>query len=346
MGTNQGEFMGPTHILIVEDEADQRLFLHEALTHAGFGPLYEAASGSDALKLLSQLAEQQQPLDLILMDIMLPDMDGVEACRRIKQDRRFSDIPVVFVTAQRELSWLNSALDAGGIEYLKKPINPLELAPRINAFLRLKRETDYHRQEEARMAARIAELAELNRELETLSYQDGLTAIPNRRSFDDLLERFCRYAVRDRLPLSLLMIDIDHFKLYNDTYGHLQGDQCLKQVAGILREMARRPGDICARFGGEEFVMALLNTDQMGASQVAELLRQRIESLHLPHAASPVSAWVTVSVGTTTCEYPLSGECLPAELLAAADRALYQAKKHRNKIACVNLQTSVEEGIL
>jgi diguanylate cyclase (GGDEF)-like protein len=173
-----------------------------------------------------------------------------------------------------------------------------------------------------------------------------LTAIPNRRSFDDLLARFCRYAVRDRLPLSLLMIDIDHFKLYNDTYGHLQGDRCLKQVAGVLREMARRPGDICARFGGEEFVMALLNTDQMGARQVAEILRQRIEDLHIPHAASPVSPWVTVSIGATTCEDPLGGECLPAELLLAADRGLYHAKQRRNEVACVNLQTSLEEGLV
>ncbi len=171
----------------------------------------------------------------------------------------------------------------------------------------------------------------LEETLRDLSYQDGLTGIANRRRFDEKLEQEWRRAAREHQPLSLIMVDIDFFKNFNDLYGHPAGDECLKKIAAVLHDAASRPGDLAGRYGGEEFVAVLPNTSQVGAEKLAEQIRSGIEELEIPHARSAVSPWVTVSVGLVT-RIPTNGDHC-ASLVEGADRALYKAKQQgRNRI--------------
>ncbi|PKM45614.1 MAG: hypothetical protein CVV05_04965 [Gammaproteobacteria bacterium HGW-Gammaproteobacteria-1] len=171
----------------------------------------------------------------------------------------------------------------------------------------------------------------LEETLRNLSYQDGLTGIANRRRFDEKLELEWRRAARENQPITLIMIDIDFFKNYNDLYGHPAGDECLKKIAHVLSVTIARPGDIAARYGGEEFAAILPNTSLLGAEKLAEQIRSRVEDLELPHANSAVSPWVTVSVGLAT-RVPVNPDDYTT-LLEGADRALYKAKQQgRNRL--------------
>lgn len=191
---------------------------------------------------------------------------------------------------------------------------------------------------EARVAERTRALEAANQALGRLAALDGLTGIPNRRSFDEALRRECRRAQRDGIPLSCVMIDIDHFKAYNDTYGHQAGDDCLSRVAQTLEACQHRPGDLVARYGGEEFGVILPDTDAAGARVIAERMRQEIEKLGIPHARSSAAPHVTLSLGVATLDF---GDMAPEELLQTADRFLYQAKHlGRNQVACA-LSTAV-----
>ena len=183
---------------------------------------------------------------------------------------------------------------------------------------------------EVRVAERTSELETANAALARLAGLDGLTGIPNRRNFDEFFQRAWRQAMRDTSPLSCIMIDIDHFKAYNDTYGHHAGDDCLIRVAKALEASSVRPGDLVARYGGEEFVVVLPDTDASGAQRVAERMRQEIEGLALPHAGSSVGQFVTLSLGVATLDAP---GIRPEDLLQAADQALYEAKRSgRNQV--------------
>ncbi|MBN2467273.1 MAG: diguanylate cyclase [Deltaproteobacteria bacterium] len=180
---------------------------------------------------------------------------------------------------------------------------------------------------------RTRQLSDANRKLERLATMDGLTGVSNRRRFDQFLEEEWKRAVRSQSPLSLLMIDIDFFKAYNDTYGHQAGDRCLQQVAHLFRAMIQRSTDIVARYGGEEFSIILTNTSAAGVAKVAEHLRRQVEDSKIEHRNSPANDYVTVSVGIATI-VPKRGDS-PASLIAAADRALYGAKQEgRNRIVC------------
>jgi diguanylate cyclase (GGDEF)-like protein len=181
------------------------------------------------------------------------------------------------------------------------------------------------------VAERTRQLEEANRVLEGLSARDGLTGVANRRHFDEVLGREWRRAARERIPLSLILTDVDNFKLYNDHYGHLRGDDCLKAVAETLAGSLSRPGDLCARYGGEEFAMILPNTEEAGAMIVAEKLREAVEQRRLEHVRSPAAGHVTMSVGVATVR-PVDDSADPLSLVAAADAALYEAKEHgRNR---------------
>lgn len=184
---------------------------------------------------------------------------------------------------------------------------------------------------EVRVSERTHELETANTALARLAGLDGLTGIPNRRNFDEFFQRAWRQAMRDTSPLSCIMIDIDHFKAYNDTYGHHAGDECLIRVAKALEACSVRPGDMVARYGGEEFVVVLPDTEATGAQRVAERMRRQIEGLALPHAGSPVGPFVTLSLGVATLDAPgIKAE----DLLQAADMALYEAKRTgRNQVA-------------
>ncbi|CAH2032372.1 diguanylate cyclase domain-containing protein [Trichlorobacter ammonificans] len=264
-----------------------------------------ATSGEDGLR----LAASDRP-DLILLDIMMPRMDGYEVCRRLKSDPQTRDIPVVFVTALGEEKDETQGLELGAIDYIIKPINPPIVKARIRNHLELKRHRDL---------------------LSAMATIDGLTGIANRRRFDEMLRQEWHRAQRSGTPLSVLMIDIDHFKLYNDRYGHLAGDDCLKAVACCMLGVIRRPGDLLARYGGEEFACILSETDVQGARKVAEHLHQAVAALEIPHADSPVSPIITVSIGFCTT-WP-NGIRNSQELVDCADRNLYRAKHEgRNRV--------------
>ncbi len=297
------------------------MLLSGILRAAGHEDVVTAHDAAEALAFLEERAATggESGVDLILMDIVMPRMDGIEATKRLKADDRFRDIPVIMVTVRDEAASLERALEAGAIDYISKPVNRMELCARVRSVLRLKEETD-------RRKARERELEALTETLEQLSNQDGLTAVSNRRRFDEVYAKEWLRARRDAMPLSLLMIDIDCFKAYNDTYGHLKGDTCLKVVAEAICMALKRPGDFVARYGGEEFVVVLPCTDASGASAIAGEIRENVRGLRLEHATSTAAGVVTVSIGIASV-VPRA-DIDSRELLSASDGALYQAKSN------------------
>ncbi len=306
-------------ILVVDDSRSQVMLLSGILRAAGHEDLLTAHDAGEALSILEdRMAADGDPgVDLILMDIVMPRMDGIEATKRLKADERFRDIPVIMVTVRDEAASLERALEAGAIDYISKPVNRLELCARVRSVLRLKEETD-------RRKARERELEALTEKLEQLSNQDGLTAVSNRRRFEEVYAKEWPRARREGMSLSLLMIDIDCFKAYNDTYGHLKGDACLKAVAEAICMALKRPGDFVARYGGEEFVVILPGTDAYGARAIAGEIREHVRGLNMEHASSSVAGVVTVSIGIASV-VPRA-DIDSRALLSASDEALYLAK--------------------
>lgn len=289
-------------MLVVEDDTTIQALLTAVL--GADCEIYAAKSGEAALK----LASEQLP-DLVLLDIGLPDMDGREVCRQLKAHPRLEQVPVIFLTARTSGEDEIEGLQAGGIDYITKPINPAVLKARVRNHLELKRSRD---------------------ELVRLARTDGLTGLYNRRTFDDLLAREWRRLTRTGEPLSVIMMDVDFFKLYNDTYGHGGGDTCLRRVSQAAVGALQRPADLIARYGGEEFVALLPETSLEGALAVAEAIRTAVIALQIPHSASNAAPHVTLSLGAASV-IPRQGMD-PAELLGIADQQLYIAKSEgRNR---------------
>jgi len=291
-------------ILIVDDERYNIKVLTDLLREDH--KIMAAKSGEQALK----AAQRSHPPDLILLDIMMPGMDGYEVCRRLKADSRTMHIPVIFVTALDAAEDESKGLEMGAVDYITKPFNPVIVKARVRIHIQLKRKTD--------LLDRIASI-------------DGLTEIPNRRGFDATLEKEIRRAARDGSLLSLIMMDIDLFKAYNDLYGHAAGDACLRRVAKAVAADLKRGSDFAARYGGEEFAIILPGTGMAGAMRIAEAVRRAVAALNIPHAASDVAAHVSLSLGVATAS--VDQKTSPVDLITAADAALYQAKKSgRNRV--------------
>lgn len=324
---------GTARILVVEDSRVMRAMLVAYLAQAGYTDVTTADSGASAFGLLG-LGDDRPgaAFDLILMDLVLPDADGIDAIRAIGARDDLRKVPVIAVTAMREVAILQTAFEAGASDYLTKPVDQVELLARVGSALRLKREIDRREDRERQLVETQAQLEEANRQLSQLSLTDGLTGVANRRHFDRALLAEWDRAARDREPVTLLMIDIDHFKRYNDTFGHQSGDRCLQRIAATIAQAAMRPGDLLARYGGEEFAIILPRTDARGGQFVAERLRAAIAELAIPHSNSPVAPTVTLSIGVATTIPNLRAD--EATLLASADRALYEAKEQgRNRVA-------------
>jgi diguanylate cyclase (GGDEF)-like protein len=320
-------------ILIVDDSSDSQLLIKSILKGAGYTELLTAESALDAFKQLGMdnPAKVATDIDLILMDITMPEMDGIEGCRLIKSVEYLRDVPIIMVTAADQAKDFQMAFAVGAVDYINKPLNRVELLARVHSALRLKYEIDCRKAREQELIRVSKQLEEANQVLQRLSSLDGLTGIANRRHFDEFLDQEWKRAIRDATPLSLVFIDIDFFKAYNDTYGHQMGDECLKQVANTLSGTLYRPGDLVARYGGEEFVIVSPNIDARGAAVVAEGLRARVEALGIAHAYSRVSKYVTISLGLANT-IPKK-DSSPAALITTADHALYQAKQEgRNRV--------------
>ena len=294
-------------VLIVEDDDTIRALLMAVL--GGDWVVHTAASGEAALRsVVTHLP------DIVLLDIGLPDMDGLEVCRRFKANPQLEQVPIIFLTARTSREDEIDGLQAGGIDYITKPINPAVLKARIRNHLELKQNRD---------------------QLVRLARTDGLTGLYNRRTFDDMLRREWRRLARTGEPLSVIMIDVDHFKLYNDTYGHGGGDTCLQRIARAAEGALQRPADVIARYGGEEFIALLPETRLDGALAVAEAIRSAVASLEIPHSSSKTATYVTLSLGAA-CAIPHADKD-PSTILELADQQLYAAKAEgRNRVKGTN----------
>lgn len=313
-------------ILVVDDSGIVRAMLTAMLAKVGYSEVLTANSGASAFRILGLDDEQPgEQVDLILMDLILPDTDGIAAIRAIKAQARLRNVPILMVTASREAVTLKTAFEVGASDYITKPINEIALLARVGSALRLKGEIDRREARERELVEVTSQLERANHRLEQLSLTDGLTGVANRRHFDRALLAEWNRSARAQAPLTLALIDIDHFKRYNDTYGHQEGDRCLQRVAAALARGVLRPGDLLARYGGEEFAVILADTDLAGGRTVGERLRAEVAALALAHATSTVRPIVTLSLGIATGIPDAEGSV--ESLVAAADRALYRAKE-------------------
>jgi two-component system cell cycle response regulator len=421
-------------ILIVDDAPANLDVLGAMLRQQGYRT-YVATSGERAL----ELAQRVQP-DLVLLDIMMQGMDGLEACRQLKAHPDTARIPVIFMSARTDTDDIVAGFDIGAADYIPKPLRLAEVCARVRAQLQFKRRSENGEQQAQRLSTLVnsldeglliveasgriqyanpacerylgyapSELAGLTlghllaptvaddylaymgslanhppgeqfrgaREelirrrdgvpramdfsltpmhageplfvallhdithhkqsetaLQRAALLDPLTKIANRRHFDSFLEKEWQRAIRSAEPLSLIVLDVDHFKLYNDTLGHAAGDSCLRKVAEALQSHALRPTDLAARYGGEEFVLLFAETEAENALLLAELIRAHIEGLMMPNPRSPTSEWITVSIGVATI-VPSKLDVIE-QLFIAADRVMYEAKEAgRNQVRAV-----------
>lgn len=302
------EFKKPT-ILVVDDMTTTLLLLHDLLKDT-----YEvkiAKSGTKALEIL----ESPNDIDLILLDIEMPDINGYDVCKRIKNNETIKNIPIIFITGRTSQEDEEYGLNLGAIDYITKPFNKAIVKLRIKNYLNLKIKNDM---------------------LEKLSMYDGLTNIRNRRFFDETFEKTFSEIKRDKKSLAVLMIDIDFFKPYNDNYGHGQGDETLRKVAKALEKTIKRASDFVARYGGEEFVILLKDINKDGVEAVANNLLNAVRELKITHEFSKIENYVTISIGASF--YNSNSDVTKLELLLKADETLYSVKNSgRNNFAILEV---------
>lgn len=319
-------------ILLIDDDPQLAKLLGVRLQTAGYQVL-NARTANEALVCLGidREGEHESQVDLVMLDIFLPDASGIDLCRRIKGDLRTCDIPVIVITGSDDEEHLQQAFDAGAMDYIEKPFKSVELMARIRSALRLKAEIDQRKRQAKELIAVAEKLKAANEQLRHLSFHDALTGLHNRRYFDEFLEREFKRAQRAGTGISLIMVDIDYFKAYNDRFGHQAGDEALRQVATVLASVTQRSNDLAARYGGEEFAIVLPDTAQTGTLAIAENLRQKVEALRISHPDSPFGV-VTISAGIAI-QYPKPKEQAQG-LVEAADMALYHSKRAgRNRVS-------------
>ncbi|MFN6461703.1 MAG: PleD family two-component system response regulator [Nostoc sp. DedVER02] len=291
-------------VLIVDDEPFIRMILRHFLEREGY-KIAEAQNGREAIKAFNQLHP-----DIILLDAIMPDMDGFECCTHLELLDCSKHTPVLMITGLEDQESVDRAFAVGAMDYVTKPIHWPVLRQRVKRLIQ--------------QSQLQQKLETVNLELQRLVTIDGLTQVANRRRFEEYLNQEWQRLKREQRPLSLILCDVDFFKLYNDTYGHRVGDRCLQEIAKAIKDIINRPADLVARYGGEEFAVILPDTETEGAIHVAEKICYAVRTLAIPHQSSQVSAYVTISTGFTT-EIPQPDSDLE-EMIAAADRALYQAK--------------------
>jgi diguanylate cyclase (GGDEF)-like protein len=305
------------NILVVDDSINNIELLSDILSED-----YEvifATSGTKTLEIVTKLLP-----DLILLDIIMPEMDGYEVIKVLKNKPETAHIPIIFITAKSTTEDMIKGFTIGAVDYISKPFAPEEVKVRVKTQI----------QNQLLFKA----LKNANRQLEQLNRLDPLTCIANRRHFDEFLQQAINRAKRHNTPLSLLIIDIDFFKLYNDHYGHQQGDTCLIEVAKQLSKYAQRDGELAARYGGEEFAIVLSDLLPEEALEHAQKCLQSIKALKIEHAASTCNPFVTISMGIITLI--VDNETTSELLIKKADAALYKAKESGRNQLCIHNDTA------
>lgn len=282
-------------ILVVDDQV-MNIRAVNALLSADY-TIIAATNGENALK----IAKEQLP-DLILMDVVMPGISGKEACMLLKANELTADIPVIFITTVTAEKDENECWESGGVDFIGKPFNPHTLKNRVRSHLELKCQRDI---------------------LLRLAYSDGLTGVYNRRYFDECYKKLKRLSARQGTSLSMILMDIDFFKNFNDMYGHVAGDDVLRAVSKAISRCLERPIDFVSRYGGEEFVVVLPDTDLQGAEYVTKKLMLAIDGLKIPNASSEYG-FLTVSMGVISLG---SDVVMSKDMLELVDRCLYQAKE-------------------
>lgn len=304
-------------ILVVDDSKVIRMFVSECITSLGHEIIF-AENGEKAVAFI-----KENNVDLVLMDVEMPGMNGFKTTLAIREIDQRDWFPIIFLTTKTDDDSFANGILAGGDAYLPKPINPLRLQLTITAMERI-----YVMRQKLQTAQNDLLLA--NKELERLAMYDQLTGLANRRNFDETLEKQFKLAKRNKVPLSVIICDIDFFKIYNDTYGHQKGDDCLADVARIVGATLTRSTDKACRYGGEEFTVILPDTNLEGGLLIAEKLRKAVYDENIKHEGSNATPCVTLSLGLATYTGQFQHQ---DEALKAADDALYRAKENgRNRV--------------
>ncbi len=319
-------------ILLVDNNPYGLSHLTTTLNRKGY-QMKKALDGNKAIN----IAQETQP-DLILLDLDTPPVNGYQVCSSLKDSDRTNQIPIIFFSDSHEQTDIVKAIEIGGVDYIAKPFYLKEVVARIERQLEIQRlqqllqqqnillqqqNTLLQKEIERRIEVELA-LRQANQELHRLATIDNLTQIPNRRQFDQYLKQEWRRLTREKAVLSLILLDIDYFKRYNDSKGHQAGDNCLQKIAKAIAKSVQRPADLVARYGGEEFAVILPHTDLEGAIYIANKIKIAVKNLQLEHPFSDTSQLVTISQGISST-IPVT-ETSPESLIYDADLALYQAK--------------------
>ncbi len=312
----------PATILVVDDTALNIILLDRLLTNQG----YQVVRAEDGISALDAI--QRTPIDMVLLDINMPHMDGYEVCRRLKADENLKSIPVLFISALSDTMDKVKALSVGGVDYITKPFQADEVLARIETHMKIRNLQLALEEKNAVLEAEIAKRQEAEQELTILAATDPLTKVFNRRHFFEFSTRELARSQRNNDSFSILMMDIDHFKNINDSYGHLIGDQVLIRFTQICQKNLRHY-DVLARYGGEEFVALLPETDPAAALEIAERLRKAIEETEMLFDGQTVTLTISIGAASLDSQPGLSLEII----LDRADQALYRAKENgRNQV--------------
>ena len=322
--------MDVVDILIVDDKQENLISLEALLEDNPALNIVKASSGNEALQ---KMLEYE--FALILLDVKMPDMDGFEIANLMRENEKTRHIPIVFVTANdNEPQTVVEGYESGAIDFLFKPIDPRILKNKISVFMELYLQKKIINQKVIELEKVKNKLEDANDCLTKLSHTDELTKLANRRRFNEFYYWEWKRMLRDNESISIIMMDIDYFKNYNDKYGHQEGDNCLVQVAKALCTVLNRANDLIARYGGEEFIVVLSKTNYNGAVYIAESILKEINSLNIEHSESSVSDHVTISIGVATIIPTI--DMNPDMLVKIADEQLYLAKSSgRNQVKSI-----------
>lgn len=315
-----------TNILIVDDTKANLISL-EAILEGEDLNVMTVSNGNDALKILLK-----GKIDIILLDVQMPGMNGFEVAELMRANNKTKNIPIIFITAiNKEEEYIFKGYELGAVDYLYKPISNEILKSKVKVFIKLNEQAKIIEEKTKALEEKIVQLELTEKKLNRLIRIDELTGVYNRRAFEEIFDLEWARTIRSNGYFSALMIDIDNFKIFNDTYGHLVGDECLKNIAKIIEKTLRRITDKVARLGGEEFVVLLPETDSKGAELIAEEIRKNIEYLEIVNEGVETSEFVTVSIGISSVKPTRFME--KKGFIDCADKALYTAKKNgRNMI--------------